>query len=420
MRWCCSKVVAAVRGSLPLLVGLLVLIVSSSCASGDAVDPAFVETIRQRLTSQAGDPILHSPQEIALDVDERAEELAKKYTEFLRDRYIVVLDKNAILSLGNGDPAALANRHGVTPHHVYRHALRGFSATLSEQQLESLQSDPQVQSIQPDSLLHTTDIPVPYGIDRADADLNPTARIDASDERVGVTVAIIDTGIDLDHADLNVQGGIDQCTVTGDPVDNGGNDVHGHGTHCAGTVGAIDDGYDFGPSGGLEAIMGMAPGVALWAVRVCDASGSCLDSDMIDGIDWIAGCVTTPSSCPPGAGNIKVANMSLGCECIETGCYCGDPDATRIAIDGLVAAGVTFVTSAGNDDTNVGTQGSGCLVTPACFDSPIVVASMTDFNGARGGGAGCPGNCGYSSNTDDDTASYSNYGAQVDIIAPGT
>jgi subtilisin family serine protease len=405
---------------LPLLAATIALFLTSSCASEDAVDPEFVESIRQRLTSQAGEPTLHAPVDVALDLEEQAEYLAKQYAEFLRDRYIVVLDENALLTHGNGDPADLANRHGVTPHHVYRHALRGFSATLSAQQLENLQGDPQVKSIQPDSLLHTTDLAVPFGIDRVDADLNPTARIDASDERVGVAVAIIDTGIHLAHADLNVQGGIDLCTAPGDPTDNGGEDVHGHGTHCAGTVGALDDGYNFGMTGYQQAVMGVAPGVPLWAVRVCDSSGSCPTSDIVNALDWITGCVTSPGTCPPGAGDIKVANMSLGCEC-GPDCYCGGTgDVKRIAIDAMAAAGVTLATSAGNDDTNVGTQGDGCLVTPSCFDTPIVVASMTDFDGTRGRLSSCPDNCYYTGDTDDDTASYSNYGSQVDIIAPGT
>jgi subtilisin family serine protease len=418
MCWSDSNVVTGGPGRyLPLL---LVLVLTQSCSPGDDVDPEFVESIRQRLTEPGGDPGLHTEETLALDPEEQAEYLAKQYAEFLRDRYIVVLDENALLSMGTGDPAELANRHGVTPHHVYRHALRGFSATLGEQQLENLQNDPQVSSIQPDSLLHTSDIPVPYGINRVDADLNPTARIDTSDERVGVTVAIIDTGIHLTHSDLNVQGGIDLCTIDSPAVDNGGEDVHGHGTHCAGTVGALDDGYDFGNTGYEEAIVGVAPGVPLWAVRVCDSEGSCATSDIVDALDWITGCVTTPSSCPSGAGDIKVANMSLGCECIEEGCYCGGTgDVKRIAIDAMVAAGVTLATSAGNDDTDVGTQ-SACLVTPGCFDSPIVVASMTDFDGVRGSLSSCPSNCYYTSDTDDDTASYSNYGSQVDIIAPGT
>ena len=420
---CCSSQpeTSSSRGRSGFLIGLLVLLVSSSCATEDEVDPAFVESIRQRLTSPAGDPILHSDPVVSLDTEEQAEYLAKRYAEFLRDRYIVVLDENAILTLGNGDPAAVANRHGVTPHHVYRHAVRGFSATLSAQQRENLQGDPQVKSIQPDSLLHTTDLAVPHGIDRVDADLNPTAKIDTSDERVGVTVAIIDTGIHLSHGDLNVQGGIDLCTIDSPPVDNGGEDVHGHGTHCAGTVGALDDGYNFGVSGYRQGVMGVAPGVPLWAVRVCDASGSCATSDIVDALDWITGCVDgSDTSCPSGARDIKVANMSLGCEC-GPDCYCGGTgDVKRIAIDAMAAAGVTLATSAGNDDTDVGTQGDGCLVTPSCFDTPIVVASMTDFDGTRGRLSTCPSNCYYTGDTDDDTASYSNYGSQVDIIAPGT
>jgi len=429
MRSYCSNVGAGGRESLQLLVATLALTLSPSCSPKDDIDPARVETIKFHLMSHMEQSSTYSPDadfpEQNIELDARAEALAKKYIELMRDRYIVVLDENAMLATGNGDPAGVASRHGVVPWHVYKHAFKGFSANLSAQQHANLESDPKVKFIQPDGLMYATDVPVPTGINRADADMNPTARIDGSDERVGVTVAIIDTGIDLDHVDLYVEGGKD--FVSFDGVDTLGNDLHGHGTHCAGTAGAFDDGYDFGPSGYQQAVMGVAPGVALWAVRVLDANGAGLVSDIIDGINWITGCVDgSDTSCPSGARGIKVANMSLGCQCDDTDCWCDDDcsgincnDALRTAIDALVAAGVTLVTSAGNDTRDVGTQ-SSCQVSPSCYDSPIVVAAMTDFDGTRGSISGCPSNCSYTTNTDDDISTYSNFGTQVDMIAPGT
>jgi subtilisin family serine protease len=426
MQRCFSKVLArGPRRSLPLLVAALALGLTSSCSTDDDVDPAQVESIKLELISQPETPTAYSPPVGTLDPDAQAEELAKKYVELLRDRYIVVLEENATLTTGNGDPEEVASRHGVTPHHVYRHALRGFSATLSEQQHETLEADPQVSFIQPDGLMYATDILVPTGIDRVDADLSPTARIDTTPGSVDVTVAIIDTGIDLDHPDLDVVGGRD--FVSFDSVDTLGDDLYGHGTHCAGTVAAFDNGYDFGPSGYQEAVMGVAPGAPLWAVRVLDENGAGLVTDIINGIDFITGCVDgSDSSCPTSARAIKVANMSLGCECDDTNCWCDDDcsgvncnDALREAINDMVAAGVTLVTSAGNDSRDVGTD-SSCLVSPSCYDSPIVVAAMTDFDGERGERSTCPSNCYYTSDTDDDISSYSNFGTQVDIIAPGT
>jgi len=418
-----SRCRSKVRGRLHL--GALALILVQSCSSGDEVDPQRVETIKLRLLPRIEQSTTYSPSDVGIDMDAQAGMLAKKYVELLRDRYIVVLEENATLSAGNGDPANVASRHGLVPDHVYRRAIRGFSARLGAQQREQLEADPQVSFIQPDSLMYATDIPVPTGIDRVDADLNPTARIDTSPGSVDVTVAIIDTGIDLDHEDLNVAGGRD--FVSFDGVDTLGDDLYGHGTHCAGTVAALDDGYDFGLSGYQKGVMGVAPGAPVWSVRVLDENGAGLVSDIIDGIDFITGCVDgSDTSCPSSAREIRVANMSLGCECDDTDCWCDDycsgvncNDALRAAIDDMVAAGVTLVTSAGNDSRDVGTQGS-CMVSPSCYDSPIVVAAMTDFDGTRGSLSGCPGNCYYTSDTDDDISSYSNYGSQVDLIAPGT
>lgn len=413
----------------PVLLAVCVL--APSCAPGDEADRARIETIKSRLVPRIrqSTEFTPTPPVVEIGVEARAEALAKRYVELLRDRYIVVLEDDATLTLGPGAPASVASRHGAVPTHVYKHAIKGFAARLSATQRANLEADPQVRFIQPDGIMYvTTDVPIPTGIDRVDADVNPTANIDTSDDRVDVRVAIIDTGIDLDHGDLDVEGGFD--FVSFDGVDTEGDDLHGHGTHCGGTVAAFDDDYDFGPTGYEKAVMGVAPGAKLWAVRVLDENGAGLVSDIIDGINWITGCVNgSDTACAlTNAPQIKVANMSLGCECDDTDCWCDDActgfancnDALRYAIDTLVLAGVTLVTSAGNDSRDVGDEDTTCHVSPSCYDSPIVVAAMTDFDGKRGSASPCPDNCYYTSNTDDDISSYSNFGAQVDIIAPGT
>ncbi|MGH3659247.1 MAG: S8 family serine peptidase, partial [Micromonosporaceae bacterium] len=161
--------------------------------------------------------------------------------------YIVVLDDTA-------DPAAAARAAragGAEVGHVYSHAVRGYSAQLSASAATRLAHAEGVRFVQPDGVATTTAQSLPTGIDRADAELSPTAMINGADERVDVDVAIIDTGIDLDHPDLNVHAaGAKNCS-TGRTADDG----NGHGSHVAGTVGALDN---------ADGVVGVAPGARVW------------------------------------------------------------------------------------------------------------------------------------------------------------
>lgn len=166
--------------------------------------------------------------------------------------------------------------------------------------------------------------------------------------------------------------------------------------HVAGTVGALDN--DVG-------VVGMAPGARLWAVRVLDRNGSGSTSGVIAGIDWVTA----------RANVIEVANMSLGGAGGTDG-NCGNTnnDAEHKAICAAVAAGITFVVAAGNESQNAN------LSTPAAYEEVITVSALADFDGIPGGLG--TGNYAFSScteNVDDSLACFSNYGASVDIMAPG-
>ncbi|MGH3332926.1 MAG: protease inhibitor I9 family protein, partial [Nocardioidaceae bacterium] len=115
--------------------------------------------------------------------------------------YIVVLDEGTAA-------ARVADLHaqqfGVDVGHVYRSALSGYSATMTASAADLVAAAPAVAWVQKDTAVHTAAQTLPTGINRADADLSPTANINGSDQRVNVDVAVIDTGVDLTHPDINV------------------------------------------------------------------------------------------------------------------------------------------------------------------------------------------------------------------------
>ncbi len=296
-------------------------------------------------------------------------------------KYVVVLTPGAAAQ-------ATADSHtrayGASVGHVYSHALRGYSATLSADAVKRVAADPRVAAVSPDRTVSIAAQTLPTGINRIDAELSPTARINGVDERVNVDVAVIDTGVDLDHPDLNVHtAGAKNCS-TGRSADDG----NGHGTHVAGTIGALDNSIG---------VVGVAPGARIWPVRVLNNSGSGSWSDVVCGIDYVTA----------HAAEIEVANMSLGGTGTDSACT--PADALHYALCNSVAAGVTYAVAAGNSSDNAANH------VPAAYDQAITVSALADFNGLPGGGAAAT--C--RADVDDTFADFSNYGADVDLIAPG-
>ena len=279
----------------------------------------------------------------------------------------------------------MAQAYGLQPGFTYQHALKGMSALVPAGRLNALQHDPRVAYVVEDMLRTVDAQTTPTGIQRIFADTNTNLDIDATDDwRVDVDVAVIDTGVDFQQLDLNVVGGVN-CIVSvkgGSGCSSGGDDDNSHGTHVAGTIGAIDNG---------SGVVGVAPGARVWAVKVLNSQGSGLSSWVIAGIDWVAANATT----------IEVANMSLGGS--------GYSQAEYDAIQGAVNAGVAFAVSAGNSDANASN------FSPAAFNNVMTVSALADFNGVPGGLAGST--C--RTDQDDTLADFSNWGPAVDIAAPG-
>jgi len=316
-------------------------------------------------------------------------------------RYIVVLQEGTDAA---GYTNILGRRHGFSVDLVYRQALRGFAASLSPDQVNALLADPKVNNVVPDRVVRAVDT-TPTGIDRIDAEgSSPPGGGDYS----GVRVAILDTGIDLDHPDLNVSDTCQYNSMGGADADDG----HGHGTHVAGTVGAI--------AGNGLGVRGTAPGVTLCPVKVLDDSGSGSWSGVIAGIDWVT---ATRTDGDPN-NDIAVASMSLGgCAVVffiwclasppPNNASCGFDGATvtdplHWAICQSTKAGVVHVVAAGND-------GSPALYfVPAAYPEAVTVSAIADSDG-WGGGLGPSTSYG----ADDTFASFSNYGEAADIAAPG-
>jgi subtilisin family serine protease len=302
--------------------------------------------------------------------------------DIIPGHFIVVLADGA-------SPRDVAADHGVIRTQTYRYALNGFAGAIGKGQLKSVSSDPRVLFVKPDRVVTLADKP-PHSHDTEDSSTTSTSQTtptgissinSTASGTVDVDVAVIDTGIDTDHPDLNVVSHV-RCTGTG-----ANRDQNGHGTHVAGTIGAIDN---------EEGVIGVVPGARLWGVKVLNAAGSGTLSCVAAGIDYVTA----------NADQIEVANMSLGCACTS--------EAMDLAISTSVAAGITYVVAAGNSMSDA----SG--FSPANHADVITVSAIADFDGLPGGlndqtvvFSSC------TESDDDSLACFSNFGSDVEIAAPG-
>jgi subtilisin len=329
-----------------------------------------------------------------------------------KSSYIVVLKPSA------GDPgttgAQLASRFGGRLGYVYSHALRGFSVELSPAAANALEQASGIVSVTPDTPVAATGGPiigpdptpqiVAFPLLRIGADQSSTVSGDGAGQ-VNVNVAVLDSGIDLEHHDLNVVGGINCANPQSKPSDY--DDAFFHGTMVAGLIGAKDNSFG---------VVGVAPGARLWAVRVLNDNGAGTASNMLCGIDWVT---ATRTDADP-TNDIAVANMSIGgkAPAPDDG-QCGTTkkqDIVHQAICRSTAAGVTYVVAAGNDTSDI--QG----VFPAFYDEVLTVTAIGDTDG-KPGGVGPASPC-IASQPDDAAAGFSNFAtlpadAAHTVAAPG-
>ncbi|MGC9308942.1 MAG: S8 family serine peptidase, partial [Thermoplasmatota archaeon] len=255
---------------------------------------------------------------------------------------------------------------------MYRYSIvHAIAAELPSPLINALRRNPKVSYVELDKKVQLlADDVLPWGIDRVDAEVVWGGSEDSTNIMVGsvtgsdVNVAVLDTGIDYTHPDLNdnYAGGYDFVNNDDDPKDD-----HYHGTHCCGIIGAEEN---------TEGVIGIAPEVNLYAVKVLDSGGSGYSSDIVAGIDWAV------------TNDMDVISMSFGSSVSDS--------TIKAACDAAYGSGVVLVSSSGNSgDGSASTTEWGY---PAAYSSVIAVGA-TDSN--------------------DDIAGFSNSGPYLELAAPG-
>ena len=267
--------------------------------------------------------------------------------------YLVVADDPAVLD--RFPRATLTRRSNSAPV---------LGVRMSYADAVALAEDPAVASVTIDALIHTD-----LGADAAGcaddtAQIRPTGVDAAGKSRkggtgAGIKVAVVDTGIDLDHPDLVIAGVVDVTDTTG------GDDDNGHGTHVAGTIAAQDDSIG---------VVGVAPDVELYAVKVLDSSGAGDYLDVAIGIDEAIQL------------GVDVINLSVS--------GTRDSPAVHAQVRAAKEAGIIQVAAAGNRASPVNRS------FPAAWAGEVITVSAWDVDGDR-------------------WAPFSNYGPEVDVAAGG-
>ena len=300
---------------------------------------------------------------------------AREVLDDANNSFIFVFDPAKIKNADEvrGRALGLTKTHGAQVRHVFTNALWGFSATLSKQGAERLAANaPFLAYYEPNGVAWAIGRPAesqkrktpgtggggetsevtPLGISRVGGPVNSTGH-----------AWIIDTGIDLSNADLEVGAGAN-FVLRGR---NSANDGNGHGTHVAGTIAAIDN--EIG-------VVGVAAGATVHPIRVLNNSGSGTIDGVIAGVDYVAG----------HAGPEDCVNLSLGAS--------GHFESLHYAISNAADYGLRFAIAAGNS----GADAEG--FEPAHIEHPnVFTVSAVDVSDAF--------------------AWFSNFGSPVDFAAPG-
>ncbi|NOQ33805.1 MAG: S8 family serine peptidase [Methanosarcinales archaeon] len=264
--------------------------------------------------------------------------------------------------LDKRDRELLVKEHKGKVSHSYT-IINAVAARIPPKAIDKLKKNPNVKYVECDYIFNATAQQLPWGVDRIAAPI-----VHGYDRGSGIKVAILDTGIDYDHPDLhdNYMGGIDYVNDDDDPMDD-----QGHGTHCAGIVAAMDN--EMG-------VIGVAPEVSLYGVKILDSGGYGYTSDIIAGIEWSVN------------NDMQVLSMSFG--------GWQSISALQEACDAADNSGVVLVAAAGNRGSSWMPSGSNWDIVdyPAKYESVIAVAATDSM---------------------DERPYWSSTGASVELAAPG-
>ena len=282
--------------------------------------------------------------------------------EAVRDSYIFVFkDTMERGKVANEVSKIISeNRAGaslVMQRHVYNTAIKGFSGRMPAAVAAKIAaSNPNIAYYEADRIVHAYQ--AAGGVNSANQPAQQTpygiTRVNGGTSGVGRTVWVLDTGIDTDHPDLNIDLARSANFITSGP--NTVEDGTGHGTHVAGTIAALDNGIG---------VVGVAPGATVVAIRVLDNRGSGTLSGVIAGVDYVA------ANAAPG----EVANMSLGG---------GASSALDNAVISAASRGILFALAAGNESTDAATRSPARanhpnIWTVSAIDSNDVFAWFSNF-----------------------------------------
>lgn len=319
------------------------------------------------------------------------------------------LDQAASTTFGRAKALTLKHERTLGVGSELVQVSRPLDRIEAETLMRQIATNPDVEFIEPNLRLHTTLTPndtfynLQYGFQNGVGGSNANLAWDTGFRGAGKIVAVIDTGY-RPHVDLNANiiNGYDFITNVATANDGNGRDASAldpgdwtvanqcfagwvarnsswHGTHVAGTVAAVTN--------NAAGVAGMAFNARVLAVRALGRCGGTL-ADIADAVTWSSGGAVAGVPAV-GANKAHVINMSLG-----GGGVCTAGSAMQLAINGALARGTTVVVAAGNSNANV----SG--FTPAsCTGAGLIVVGATDSTARK--------------------ASFSNYGAGVDVSAPG-